>query len=27
MAEDFDDLPEDILQLFTGEVDGDESTA
>ena len=27
MADDFDDLPEDIVQLFTGEVDKDESVA
>lgn len=27
MAEDFDDLPVDILQLFTGEGDEDESVA
>ena len=27
MADDFDDLPEDILQLFTGEEDKDESVA
>ena len=27
MADDFDDLPEDILQLFTGEEAKDESTA
>ncbi len=27
MADDFDDLPEDIVQLFTGEADKDESVA
>jgi len=27
MADDFDDLPEDIVQLFTGEEDKDESVA
>ncbi len=27
MADDFDDLPEDILQLFTGEANDDESVA
>ena len=27
MADDFDDLPEDIVQLFTGEADKDESSA
>ena len=27
MADDFDDLPEDILQLFSGEADDDESVA
>jgi prevent-host-death family protein len=27
MADDFDDLPEDIVQLFTGEVDEDEPVA
>ena len=27
IAEDFDDLPEDIVQLFTGEADEDESAA
>jgi len=27
IAEDFDDLPEDIIQLFTGEADEDESAA
>ena len=25
MADDFDDLPDDILKRFTGEVEGDES--
>jgi prevent-host-death family protein len=25
MAEDFDELPEDVLNLFTGEAEGDES--
>ena len=27
IADDFDDLPEDILQLFAGEADDDESVA
>jgi prevent-host-death family protein len=27
MAEDFDELPDDILNLFTGEAEDDESTA
>ena len=27
LADDFDDLPEEILQLFTGEADEDESVA
>ena len=27
MADDFDDLPKDIVQLFTGEADKDESVA
>ena len=27
MADDFDDFPEDIVQLFTGEVDEDEAVA
>jgi prevent-host-death family protein len=27
MADDFDDLPDDILKLFTGETEDDESSA
>jgi hypothetical protein len=27
MADDFDNLPEDIVQLFTGDADEDESIA